>query len=58
MVVEADALASELTETGRGGGMVEIMGDDEGENINADGIQIEVASTKPGSAKQRKSRKS
>lgn len=50
--MEADALASELTDTGRGGGMVEIMGGDEGENINSDGIQSEVASTEPGSAKQ------
>ena len=38
MAVEADALASELTETGRGGGMVEIMRGDEGEDSNSDGI--------------------
>lgn len=37
---ETEALASEFTETGRGGGMAEIMrGDEGGRTTNSDGIE-------------------
>jgi hypothetical protein len=39
MADETEVLASELTETGRGGGMAAIMRGDEGVRTNSDGIE-------------------